>query len=523
MNRSLVSTVRFVIERASATDFVSWVNQNRWIMAGMDDTAPSSPGSKSRDQSDQSASLIKWTYGLVNRIVMVFDAAFLLGGTFLFWMASSPDSRPLTWLQAGAVAFTILIMFHIVIRGTQSYRVERYERFYRSVLDPAVGVLLASFPAMLIVVAFLPSDRAASQWLLWWIVTGFAAIVIGRQVVRLMLRLVRRKGLLRRRVAIVGAGRQSEEIARRLSAPANRADYKVVGQIDPATNELRRPGMRETGPAIDLVRYAQNYGIDMVIVALPWEKSTEILALTRRLQWIAADVVVPVDVGGLRPQFTQQPAISDGAVLQLMHRPFKGSQGLFKIVEDYLVASVGLIVTFPVMVAAAIAVKLEGSGPIFFKQPRVGFNSKPFMMYKFRTMTVDLTDDGSRGTSRDSQRITRVGRFLRRTSIDELPQLVNVLLGEMSVVGPRPHVPNMLVGEGVYSEVVQQYAARHRIKPGITGWAQINGMRGGIDSLEKAKRGADLDLYYIANWSPKLDIKIMLRTVLVGLIGRNVF
>ena len=166
---------------------------------------------------------------------------------------------------------------------------------------------------------------------------------------------------------------------------------------------------------------------------------------------------------------------------------------------------------------------MRGSGPIFFKQPRVGFNSKPFMMYKFRTMTVDLTDDGSRGTSRDSQRITRVGRFLRRTSIDELPQLVNVLLGEMSVVGPRPHVPNMLVGEGVYSEVVQQYAARHRIKPGITGWAQINGMRGGIDSLEKAKRGADLDLYYIANWSPKLDIKIMLRTVLVGLIGRNVF
>ena len=191
-------------------------------------------------------SLIKWTYSLVNRIVMVFDAVFLLSGTLSFWMASPPDTRPLTWLQASAVAVTILIMFHIVIRGTQSYRVERYERFYRSVLDPAVGM---------------------------------------------------------------------------------------------------------------------------------------VLALTRRLQWIAADVVVPVDVGGLRPQFTQQPEISDGAVLQLMHRPFKGSQGLFKVVEDYLVAVIGLLVTFPIMVVAAIAVKLEGSGPIFFKQPRVGFNSKPFMMY----------------------------------------------------------------------------------------------------------------------------------------------
>ncbi len=489
----------------------------------MDGTVPSPPGNRPRDQSDQSASLVKWTYGLVNRIVMMFDAVFLLSGTFVFWMASPSESRPLTWLQAGAVALTILIMFHIVIRGTQSYRVERYERFHRSVLDPAIGVFLASFPAMLIVAAFLPNAAAASQWLFWWIIAGFGAIVVGRQVVRLMLRIVRRKGLLRRRVVIVGAGPLAEEMARRLNSPANRADYKVVGQIGPTTNELRRPGVRETAPAIDLVRYAQNFGIDMVVVALPWERSAEILALTRQLQWIAADVVVPVNVGGLRPQFIQQPGISDGAVLQLMHRPFKGSQGLFKVVEDYVVAAIGILVTFPIMVAAAVAVKLEGSGPIFFKQPRVGFNSKPFMMYKFRTMTVDPTDDGSRGTSRDSQRITRVGRFLRRTSIDELPQLVNVLRGEMSIVGPRPHVPNMLVGEGVYSEVVQQYAARHRIKPGITGWAQINGMRGGIDSLEKASRGAELDLYYIANWSPKLDLKIMLRTIFAGLVGRNVF
>jgi hypothetical protein len=145
------------------------------------------------------------------------------------------------------------------------------------------------------------------------------------------------------------------------------------------------------------------------------------------------------------------------------------------------------------------------------------------MMYKFRTMTVDPTDDGSQGTKRDSQRITRVGAILRRTSIDELPQLINVLRGEMSIVGPRPHVANMLVGTGVYSEVVQQYAARHRIKPGITGWAQINGMRGGIDSLEKASRGADLDLYYVANWSPRFDFRIMVRTIVTGLVGRNVF
>jgi len=434
----------------------------------MDVTAPSPTSSRPRDQADQSAPLIKWTYGLVNRLAMVIDAVFLLGGTFIFWISSPPDVRPLTWLQAGAVAVTIMIIFHIVIRGTRSYRVERYERFHRSIFYPAVGLLVASAPAMLIVVAFLPNAVRDAGWLLSWLGATYVALVIGRQVVRLMLAMVRRKGLLRRRVVVVGTGRQGDEIIRRLNKPENRADYKLVGQMDATTNEFRRPGARGTMPATDLARYAQNYGIDMVIVALPWEQSDEILALTRRLQWIAADVVVPFDAAGLRPQFTQQLGFVDSPVLQLMHRPFKGSQGLFKVAEDYVVGTIGLILTAPIIALAALAVKLEGGGPIFFKQPRVGFNSKPFMMYKLRTMTVDLTDDGSRGTTRDSQRITRVGRFLRRTSIDELPQLINVLRGEMSVVGPRPHVSKMLVGEGVYSEVVQQYAARHRIKPGIT-------------------------------------------------------
>jgi putative colanic acid biosynthesis UDP-glucose lipid carrier transferase len=303
-------------------------------------------------------------------------------------------------------------------------------------------------------------------------------------------------------------------------------DYELLGVIDPRTNVLRQePGAAVAfgNTSVDLTRYAQNYAVDLVIIALPWDMSAEIFALTRRLQWISADVVVPFEAGGLRPMFAPPMAFTDAPILQLMHRPFKGTQGLMKVAEDYFVATLALIVTLPVMLAAAIAIKLEGPGPVLFRQLRVGFNSKPFMIYKFRTMTVDPTDDGSRGTLRDSDRITRVGRILRSTSVDELPQLLNVLRGEMSIVGPRPHVRKMLVGAGVYSSVVQQYAARHRIKPGITGWAQINGMRGGIDTLEKASRGADLDLFYIANWSPILDLKIMIRTIVAGLGGRDVF
>jgi lipopolysaccharide/colanic/teichoic acid biosynthesis glycosyltransferase len=199
------------------------------------------------------------------------------------------------------------------------------------------------------------------------------------------------------------------------------------------------------------------------------------------------------------------------------------TQRLLKQAEDFIVGIIALIIVGPIMLAAAIAVRLEDTGPILFRQQRVGLNGTLFTIYKFRTMTVDPMDDGSNGTGRNNPRITRIGRILRGTSVDELPQLINVLRGEMSIVGPRPHVPNMRIGESIYSEVVQQYSSRHRAKPGITGWAQINGMRGGIDTLEKAHRSADLDLWYVANWSLTFDLQIMIRTILFGLVDRSSF
>jgi putative colanic acid biosynthesis UDP-glucose lipid carrier transferase len=487
-------------------------------------TNPATHATATRE-SERRASLVRWTHGLVNRIVMVIDAAVLLGSTFIYWLATPAAERPFTWLQAGAVAVIIVIGSQTTMRWTRAYRVERYGRLRRSLPDICAATLLADLPALVVVLAFLPNLEANDDWLVGWGLATLAGVIAGRLGARLLVDYVQARGLLRRRVIVVGNDVAAEQIVRRLRDPGNADSYQLLGVIDPVTNRLSREAGETGAPrsAVDVTRYAQNYAVDLVIIALPWERSVEIFALTRRLQWIAADVVVPFVAAGLRPQFAPPMEFTAAPVLQLMARPFKGTQGLVKILEDYVVAIVGLIVASPFMLGAVIAIRLEGSGPIFFCQPRVGFNSKPFKMLKFRTMTVDPADDGSRGTARDSARITRVGRFLRRTSIDELPQLINVLRGEMSIVGPRPHVPNMLVGEGVYSEVVQQYAARHRIKPGITGWAQINGMRGGINSVEKAARGAELDLYYVANWSPKLDIKIMLRTLVGGLMGRNVF
>jgi lipopolysaccharide/colanic/teichoic acid biosynthesis glycosyltransferase len=377
---------------------------------------------------------------------MVLDGLLIVASSMLFWAISPVRPRPLSGLQAASIGIVIAISFVWGMRWAGTYRVERYGRFWRPSADLLRACLPALAAAAMILWAFSVAAWEQPRWLEAWAALIFGTLLVGRQVVRLTLRIVDRRALLRRRV-VVGTGPTSEEIA--------------------------------------------------------------------------ADVVVPLEKTGFRPQIAPPVGFIDAPILQVMHRPFKGSQGLIKMVEDYAVAIIALLLGWPIMLLAALALRLEGNGPILFRQARVGFNSKPFMMYKFRTMTVDRNDDGSLGPYRNIQRITPVGKFLRRTSIAALPQLINVLRGEMSVIGPRPQVANVLVGEAGYTDIVRQYAARHRIKPGITGWAQINGMRGSIDSLAKASRGADLDLYYTANWSLRLDLKILVRTIMAGLTGRE--
>lgn len=472
------------------------------------------------------ASFIRWTHGLINRCVMVGDAVLILAGGGIAWLATYEGPPPLTWLQALTIASVVTISFISLMRWGGNYRVERYSSLWRSLVDLACGFVPAAMAGAVILVAFVPHAWERRLWLLTWLSSLFLALVIGRQVDRLLLAIVDRRALLRRRLIVVGSGPTSDAIVAKLHKPENAKEYHLAGVFNPDLNRTWNvDGSAAQNPARipDLTRYAQQYAIDLVVVALPWDRSAEIFQLIRSLQWIAADVVVPFEAGGFNPQFVRPMGLTNLPILQVMHRPFKGTQGLIKIAEDYVIALAALLVTSPIMLAAAIAIRMSDGNPILFRQPRTGFNRKPFLIYKFRTMSVDPADDGSQGTKRDSQRVTRVGRFLRRTSIDELPQIFNVLRGEMSIVGPRPHVANMQVGEGVYSEVVRQYAARHRIKPGITGWAQINGMRGGIDSMEKANRGADLDLDYIANWSLRFDMKIIAKTLIHGLIGRNVF
>lgn len=470
--------------------------------------------------------MVRWTYGFVNRLVRANDIVLFSAGAAAGPLFLGPDPLPVGFLQVLVLGTIGAAVFGICTSASGIYWVERYLHLRRTLTDWLVG-LIPAFATMAVVARVLaPGLLVPDDWLVVWALAAMALLATGRLVVLGLVWLIQKQALLRRTVVVIGTGEQAERVIGRLTHEEHGPDYDVIGVFDDRDPE-RRPaavcGVPVRGSIDALTLVGRDTHIDLIVICLPWDAAVRIYGLLERLQKLAADIVIPLDETSFNPRFAQIIKIAGSPSLQVMYQPLKGTRGLLKLVEDYVVALVGLALVWPVLVAAAIAIRLDSRGPVLFRQARVGFNNKPFNCYKFRTITVDPDDDGSVGTTKDNPRITKVGAFLRRSSIDELPQLFNVMRGEMSIVGPRPHVPNMQVGEASYYQIVWDYAARYRVKPGITGWAQVNGMRGGIHTADKARTGVDLDIYYIENWSLWFDFKIMLKTVVVGMVGRDVF
>ncbi len=264
--------------------------------------------------------------------------------------------------------------------------------------------------------------------------------------------------------------------------------------------------------------------IDQVVVALPWAAERRVQGVVNRLALTPVKVRLAPDLVSFT--FARRPVVilGDIPVMTLFDRPISGMAAVFKMLEDKLLTSLVLLLIWPLLLVIAIAIKLDSPGPILFKQQREGFNNRSFACFKFRTMYHNrLEYKDIHQATRDDPRVTRVGRLLRRTSLDELPQLFNVLLGDMSLVGPRPHASSTRAGGRLFSDVVQSYAARHKVKPGITGWAQVCGWRGETDTEEKLIKRFEHDLYYIDNWSIFLDFYILIRTIGAVLFPKNAF
>lgn len=360
------------------------------------------------------------------------------------------------------------------------------------------------------------SEDFSRAWAIAWFALGGGVLLAVRAGGTAWMRRLKKRGVFNHRVAIFGAGSQGDRLAKYILGN-EKLTIDLVGFFDDRLPERlpdREVQLPLYGNLADLIGHIRRGAIDQVIVALPWSAE-------KRLQEVVAELAItPVRIR-LAPDlatfaFSQRPVVllGDLPVMTLFERPISGFDQIVKRLEDLVLASLGLIVATPLFLLVAIAIKLDSPGPVFFRQDREGFNNQRFRIWKFRSMRADRCEaDGIIQARKEDDRITAVGRFLRRTSIDELPQLFNVLAGEMSLVGPRPHAPSTKAGGRIFSEVVDHYAARHKVKPGMTGWAQVHGWRGETDTEEKLLKRLEHDLYYIENWSVLLDLYILARTV----------
>lgn len=474
-------------------------------------TSPT-PSEPAREQTPVSKRVVSDTIMCVDGVA-IFLAALVAKWIYIVaFLQHSPDIGP--YAVVGVVGAVI------------SVSAMHYQGLYDfEVLSEARGqtrrILLGLVAAALFLVAIgyllKISEQYSRGWFIVWFTLSAFAVLAVHVVNTRMLRWLRALGAFARNIAIYGSGDIAESVIRRVAmSPMN---LRVVGVFDDLSRD-QTAQVPVSGGLSDLISFGQQRRIDEILIAMPMTNELRIANLVEQLSLLPADIRICPSATAFRIPPKRLLDYEGLAVLELERRPMEGWAPIIKNVEDKLLASFLLIAFAPFFVLIALAVKLDSRGPAIFKQRRHGFNHEVFTLYKFRTMHVVEDGPGIAQATRQDPRITRVGRFLRKTSLDELPQLFNVLRGDMSLVGPRPHA---LSHNEYYSTVLARYANRHKVKPGMTGWAQVNGYRGETDTPEKMRRRVEHDLWYIENWSVWLDVKILAMTPFYGFVSTNAF
>jgi Undecaprenyl-phosphate glucose phosphotransferase len=323
-------------------------------------------------------------------------------------------------------------------------------------------------------------------------------------------------------IAIVGAGNHADRLISRISG-AGASCWHPIGIFDDRKTRVESDvqGLRVLGDTQDLVDYVRTGLVQQVVIALPWSAEERLLALIERLRELPVSISLGSDLIACHFTDNRQEVVGGARILEVERPPLSGLRGVAKWIEDKLLAGVLVLLFAPLMGLIALAVKLDSPGPALFRQIRYGFNNEQITIYKFRTMYHSRRGgDPFQQATKNDPRVTRVGSFLRRTSLDELPQLINVIEGRMSLIGPRPH-PVAL--DEQYAALLAGYRGRFKMHPGITGWAQVNGWRGETESVDKMRGRVEHDLYYIENWSIWFDLRILWKTALLGWMHRNAY
>ncbi|AWI88671.1 undecaprenyl-phosphate glucose phosphotransferase [Methylobacterium sp. DM1] len=404
-----------------------------------------------------------------------------------------------------------------LFQASGSYRIGAFRDLPRTAVRLATGWSVAFLMVAAAMVLAKTADHYSRIWLLSYYMAGLGLLLGGRTVLLAFVRRQMAKGRFDRRTAIVGGGPAAEELIRALES-GGESGIRIIGVFDDRGDDrsgAEVAGHPKLGNVSDLVTYARHAPLDLVVFTLPISAETRILQMLAKLSVLPVDIRLSAHATKLRLRPRAYSYLGDVPLLDVFDKPLADWDVILKGAFDRLVGLMLLAALSPVMLAVAVAVKFTSPGPVLFRQKRYGFNNELIEIFKFRSMYVERCDAGAAQlVTKTDPRVTRVGRFIRKTSLDELPQLFNVIRGDLSLVGPRPHAIQAKAANTLYDQVVDGYFARHKVKPGITGWAQINGWRGETDTSEKLQRRVEHDLHYIENWSILFDLKILLTTPL---------
>ena len=429
------------------------------------------------------------------------------------------------WDQRSWIAGTFAaILFLLIAQALKLYQRSRGVRLKQLVMRAWTGWFGGVVPTLLFL-AFISKrseDYSRITVTTWFVLAPFL-ISIWRTGITLVLRELRSRGYNTRAAAIIGMTALGEQLGHRMKDLPS-LGLHVYGFYDDRTEDRCHPIPRSLGRRIGSLQDAVNaarYGdVDLIYIAFPLRAEPRITELLRQLSDTTASVYLAADFFAFDLLHARWETLGDVPTVSLRETPFYGVDGWLKRLEDIVLGSIILMMIAIPMLIIGLVVKLSSPGPVLFKQRRYGLNGEVIDVIKFRSMTV--TEDGAdiRQATQNDPRVTKVGAFLRRTNLDELPQFLNVVNGSMSIVGPRPHA---VAHNELYRKKIQGYMLRHKVKPGITGWAQVNGWRGETDTLEKMESHVEHDLDYIRNWSLLWDLQIIMMTIFAPSARRHAY
>lgn len=459
-------------------------------------------------------------------VVRIADFVLLSATGIVLYVAYVASRNGFSWEYVGAIlgmTATAVACF----QASDIYQVQIFRgqlrQMTRMISSWAFVFLLfmgASFLAKL-------GSEVSRLWLSAFFFVGAGLLIAERMILRSLVRGWARQGRLDRRTIVVGSDETGEKLIEALNLQDD-SDLDILGVFDDR-NDSRAletcAGSPKLGKVDDIIEFARRTRIDLVLFALPISAETRILEMLKKLWVLPVDIRLSAHTNKLRFRPRSYSYLGKVPTLNVFEAPITDWDLVMKWLFDRVVGILILLLVSPIMALVALAIRLDSPGPVLFRQKRFGFNNERVDVFKFRSLYHDQADPlATKVVTRNDSRVTRVGRFIRKTSLDELPQLFNVVFkGNLSLVGPRPHAVQGKLQTRLFDEAVDGYFARHRVKPGITGWAQINGWRGEVDSEEKIQKRVEFDLYYIENWSVIFDLYIVLKTPLALLRSENAY